>query len=252
MESVEAVPKNALKCGLKCAVKSCGKSKRQYEGLRMFKFPPCDSIMGQVWREKCNINIEDYSKSIYICGNHFLDSDMGKKKLKSGAVPIYQLEEIEDDYDFVEPECSSKKPRFQNYEAVCNGCEKYAKSVSFYRKKYFNLLNKFKTLKKQFKKVKYCKLPEKIDSLENISKESKNFFKLLLCNRPKQYSKDEKELTQNIFYVSQSTYAFLRNKLHFNLPHIASVNRWAPVKFLQPGFLNNSFESIKQKCLELK
>lgn len=74
----------------------------------------------------------------------------------------------------------------------------------------------------------------------------------MVSTRPKEYSDDVKYLAQNIFYISQSTYSFLRNKLNLNLPHISTLNRWAPIKFLQPGIKNVAFDSIKSMCLELK
>lgn len=114
------------------------------------------------------------------------------------------------------------------------------------KKKLKDALKNMKSYEKRTTKhvTKLSTIKTYISSL-NISEESKIFCKLLISKRPKEYSDEVKWLAQNIFYVSQSTYTFLRDKLNLNIPHVSTLHRWAPIKFLQPGFINNAIEELK-------
>lgn len=145
---------------------------------------------------------------------------MGKKKLKSDAIPTLNLEgqEIEDE-EFLEPNLP-KKARYE--DGKCQNCEKNVKACNYYRKKYNELLKKFKKCRHNMRPYKRCVLkPNKenskkmlqnsIESLE-ISTESKTFCKLLTSTRPKKYSDDVRYLAQNIFYICISVYVLFFEK----------------------------------------
>ena len=50
------------------------------------------------------------------------------------------------------------------------------------------------------------------------------------------YSLAQKNISQSIHFKSNAAYNFLREKLGLNLPSKSSLNRWIPLKHLQPGF----------------
>lgn len=138
--------KNSLPSGIKCCIKKCKKSKRNFKGLKLFKFPDADMTLGQIWREKCQIPEKDYEKKLYICERHFSGSYVGKKYLKSGAIPTIDLDELEDEADNIDLEMQNSPKNMCCDDVVvpfCANCEKQIKLSNLYRKKYNNLLKKF-------------------------------------------------------------------------------------------------------------
>ncbi|XP_065361198.1 uncharacterized protein LOC135954883 [Calliphora vicina] len=174
--------KNNLPSGIKCCIKKCQKSKRHFKGLKMFKFPSPDMILGKIWREKCRIPETDFNKNLFICENHFSSSYVGKKKLKAGAIPTVHMDEESEDFD-AESRYSPKKLDFENVEApLCTNCAKQILLVDQYRTKYSNLLKKYQKIqeilksKRPTKSVRKLNRRESIDALQNKSKEKKKLI----------------------------------------------------------------------------
>lgn len=55
----------------------------------------------------------------------------------------------------------------------------------------------------------------------------------------------------NIYYKSTSTYLFLRNRLKLNLPSVASLRKWTPVKHVVPGFNQSIIETLTEQARTL-
>lgn len=236
---------------LVCCIPSCRKSKRKDHSLKMFSFPPADQAMGQIWREKCHIPLENYDKKLKICQNHFHESDIGVRLLKRGAVPTQMLGyEIEDNFDFDE------LPAFSGSfapEVACRNCMAQTKCADTFRKKYTKLQKENKKLRKELTALKQKTKAESsaaiaaINRVKGISKNSKKFCKLLLKGRQKTYGQGYRNLVQNLYYVSRKSYLFMRNRLNLNLPHENSVDNWTPIKNLQPGLINSGLELFRAK-----
>lgn len=262
------------KSGIKCSLSHCGKSRRD-PNIRLFSFPSADSVMGQIWREKLNLEVNDSGK-LRLCNVHFIDEYIGKQRLKSEAIPTLFLtpqdeNPVEEDVNtFQTPPRKRHRWDSLSESGVCSSCIRNIQNCDFFKKKYSELNKKYMILKSRFNKCKKeryiinrnyknlkknnksirqaTKLPfsKKIDCLD-ISDESKTLCKLIMRPKTKEYNDKEKIIAQNIFYVSQSSYKFMRNNLHINLPDVSTIYRWAPVKCLQPGFENNTTPHIKYK-----
>lgn len=161
--------------------------------------------------------------------------------MKLDAIPLLNLNNmIDEDMESIDylNTCPPEKRRRScesDLISTCNNCEKYVKARDFYMKKYNTLLKKYTALRVKTKtnkknqtanksKIFIQNIKKSIDSLPHISSESKIFCKLLISSAAKKYTPEVKNLAQNIFYVSQSSYNFLRNKLHLNLPHVSSLH----------------------------
>lgn len=235
-----------------CCISSCSSSRQSDANCRFFSFPPNDTTLGQIWREKCCIDINYSRKRLKICEKHFDASDIGRKYLKRSAIPIYHIENmLDNDYHFPDPSIGLQSLN----RSTCQNCVTQTKCSNYYRKLYVTFLRENKKLREEVKQLKKgngnC-LSEAIDSLKNVNSESKVFAKLLLKPRPKKYDELTKSLTQNIYYVSRNSYLFLKYKLKFNLPHESTILNWTPIKDLQPGFCNSGYNMFKKKCETLR
>lgn len=148
--------KNNLRSGIKCCISNCNVSKRLKPEAKMFQFPLLDTPMGQIWREKCGINLNNSRKKLFICNLHFFPQDIGKKKLKNGAVPSLNLNAHVDNDDPENFFCLEELPRRRNSSCsnlsiVCSKCEKFNKTTAMYRKKNIALEKQNKNLKKNLK-----------------------------------------------------------------------------------------------------
>lgn len=146
-EIVEKKRYNLLKSGEACCV--CKRSRRKFPHLKLFKFPPFDTIFGKIWREKCKI--EEETKKLFICSKHFPIEYLGRKRLRAEAIPSLFLED-EEEYDF-----PPSPKRTCEVEGICNNCEKHLKSLTISNKKYGLLLKKYDKLLKMYKNLKKTK-----------------------------------------------------------------------------------------------
>lgn len=73
--------------GKRCVFDTCGVNKRNAKFLRLFRFPPKISPMWDVWTKICDINISTVTHELFICEYHFHEKYIGKKYLKSDAIP---------------------------------------------------------------------------------------------------------------------------------------------------------------------
>ncbi|XP_037825737.1 uncharacterized protein LOC119613771 [Lucilia sericata] len=113
--------KNNLTSGIKCCVRICKKSKRNNKGLKMFKFPTSDRVLGKIWREKCQIPEQDYERNLYICEHHFPSNCVGRKKLKADAIPTIDLNIIaEDSQDIIKLRDSSNELELKKKNCTAN------------------------------------------------------------------------------------------------------------------------------------
>lgn len=158
----------------------------------MFKFPAPDLILGQIWKEKCQIPENGYHKYLYICENHFSSTYVGKINLKAEAIPTIGLG-VEDDMgiDFDFPNSPKNVCNDEIEAPFCKNCENETTLTEKYKRKYNRLLKKYKKIQsalkterriKKYKKniVSKNALKSSIDCLQNISNETKIFWKLLL------------------------------------------------------------------------
>lgn len=85
--------------------------------------------------------------------------------------------------------------------------------------------------------------------------ENARIFKKIILHQKHQkvnlYPTEQRNLAQNIFYKSASTYKFLRERLQFNLPSSTSIYNWTPIKKLLPGFNEDILSLIKNKVSAL-
>lgn len=149
-----------------------------------------------------------------------------------------------------------------DYVSTCEQCFQSQKNLQFYKMRYMNLLKKYKKLKSKFQKKsaavkktrfafknkleeskhlkKEAKIPLKnvIDSLLSINKEAKTLVKMVTSSRSKcqKWPEDAKLLAQNLHYKSPACYRYMQEYLKIGLPSIRSINRWLPIKCMQPGF----------------
>lgn len=71
--------------GKKCVINSCKVSKRN-TSKKLFKYPKNGMEMYKKWLETCNLE-SCTIKNFYICEQHFLPTDLGKKYLKKHTFP---------------------------------------------------------------------------------------------------------------------------------------------------------------------
>lgn len=194
--------------------------------------------------------------------------------LKRDAVPSLNLNRNENQMDLDLENLISPKRRRHSSESdvvACVNCDKLLEKCVKYEKRISQLKNTISIFKQRNKKIrqqisrigraharlrgnrksKRVNLTSEIQKVK-ISEHSKVFCGLLMgLSKSEKYNREEKELSQNIFYRSQSAYKFLREGLGFRLPHISTLYRWAPVKGLQPGFINNAHNCLKSKIATL-
>lgn len=98
-------------------------------------------------------------------------------------------------------------------------------------------------------KSKDFEIYSKIDSLDYVSDQAKDFCKMLLSTR-NVYSEKQKELACNLHFKSTSNYKFMREQLGFHIPSTRSIYNYFPVKQLQPGYnyqLRNKLRQLTKK-----
>lgn len=239
------------------------------------------------WESFENISILKQPK---ICDLHFESQYFGKSKLYPHSIPSLKLSEIDEQVEETvnqNDECNDLKLEDLNYlssfpisststaiEATCKFCHKREENLQYYRRREGKLLKEnnrlksliknLKTLCKSFKcKIKRIKMKtirgstkansqnimNEMDSLE-VNSNTKTFCKMLLgLNR--QYSSEEKILSQAIFFKSSAVYNFLREKLKLRLPSLSSIYTWLPIKELTPGPNFQLFEVVKESISRL-
>lgn len=264
---------SSSKAGNKCSLPHCGRSRRSFPEMKLFRFPYFDSPLFKEWVEKCNIDEQFVERSplLFLCDRHFTLDCIGKKYLKRGAVPSLHLFDSNESISIEERQYCvgnedidlsllrsppSKYRRLQSPPSLCTNCQKNIKNEAYYRKMYFKLFKKLNTTKKEIRKLKSknetlkrrIKIIEKkindtkpiddeIDGL-NINPNEKTFCKILIKqNRgtDARWEDREKSFAQSIYYRSTSSFLFLRNTLKLNLPNPSSLSRWSDIKNLQPG-----------------
>lgn len=146
-----------------------------------------------------------------------------------------------------------------NESYTCKRCETNVKNITYYRKCNKTLTEKNELLLTENKDLK-CKIDvlenqlknieQNIDSLEGVNSNSKEFSKMFLVNY-KRWDDKPKLLAQNLYYKSSSAYNFLRENLQLNLPSKSSLQRWAPIKKVEPGFNANLIENLKRVITEM-
>lgn len=104
--------------------------------------------------------------------------------------------------------------------------------------------------------LKYKNMLKKHKNIENINsanQTSKDFCKMLLVPRcsSAEWPEKQRDLAQNINFKSATCYNFMRNTLEFNLPSQSSLNRWIPLKNLQPGFNISLLTNLKNQILKM-
>lgn len=266
------------KNGTKCSLSHCLKSQRTHPNIKIFKFPPAETEMGNIWRELCGFDSD--KTNIFLCQDHFQAEDIGKKYLKRHSIPSLYLSMIVEESDVLTLNEIGKlespyriRRQSSSPMGVCSSClkniqncEKYRSKCNSYGKKYNSLILKLRKAKQEINKlqrqvrklkiispkIKRNQVSNMIDNLE-INKNSKTFAKMLVKSKNVriQWDQEEKTVAQNIFYRSQSGYNFLREGLLLNLPHKASLYRWSPVKNLQPGIENTALQFLKNKVNEM-
>lgn len=253
--------------GVSCSV--CMKTKRDYPNLKIFKCPSREKneILNNLWRQACGFRNEG---KYFVCGDHFCPEFVGRKYLKKDAVPSLNLNsDLGSDLNLEDLNKSppTKRRRTSSSCSIsCVRCDQLSQRCAKEEKKNAILKKKLSSLKIQIKnlKIKHYKkkrahtalkdskkgrlsLSSQIQGL-HISDHSKTFCDMLMgLSKSAKYNNNEKEISQNIFYRSQSAYKFLRDGLGFRLPHISSLYRWAPVKGIQPGYVNNAHLYLKSK-----
>lgn len=258
--------------GNTCSLPHCKKSRRTHPTLKIFSCPPIDTFLGQMWRQRCAFPDE---KNLFVCEEHFASEQIGRKYLKKEAIPSKNLSPLAAGSEYAEDVfvVNSPKKRIRSLspeELVCSSCEKHVRNVIFYKKKYLALKTKFIQMRQKMKKInidkrnalakhkqiskrKSLQMPTPLHSLIEktpyMNENSKTLCKMLITNKKKkEWSENEKTFAQNIFYRSQNAYKFLRNGMQLNLPHVTTLYRWAPVKNLQPGFVNSAADFLHEKC----
>ena len=69
---------------------------------------------------------------------------------------------------------------------------------------------------------------------EDVSKYGRTFAKMIAtCHQ--QYDEKERDLAQNLHFVSAKCYAFMRETLEFRLPSVSSLCNWRPIRRVLPG-----------------
>ncbi|XP_055918650.1 uncharacterized protein LOC129950754 [Eupeodes corollae] len=153
----------------------------------------------------------------------------------------------------------SAKKSNEEIEFTCTNCEAHLKRQLYYiksigklkkenralkikiqtnRKSKINMLQKisrFKKTKKRLRSDEKNSLEREIDLMEGINRNTKTFAKLILSQTLREYTNEEKWITQCIFFRSSCGYNFLRDQLGLHLPNPSSLHRWINIKSLSPG-----------------
>lgn len=89
-----------------------------------------------------------------------------------------------------------------------------------------------------------------IDSFVVGNDNAKVFARMLLIKN-KTYSKEEKWISQNLFFRNAALYNFMRETLDFHLPHPTSLYKWMEIKNISTGFHEEVLTKIKEKVDQL-
>lgn len=110
--------------GKKCVINSCKVSKRN-TSKKLFKYPKNGMEMYKKWLETCNLE-SCTIKNFYICEQHFLPTDLGKKYLKKHAFPrisqcVECIQEVSQDNPLIDESSANSCPAI-NENHVFNSC----------------------------------------------------------------------------------------------------------------------------------
>lgn len=165
----------------------------------------------------------------------------------------------ENEVDFLNLSCSECKEYSSMEPIFCDNCLRRDKTEKIYRKiitekdnkielastqinklkkKILEIQRKFKKESKKTKllrKQNKLKLECKINNLKHVSDHTKTLCKMLLRKKKREFTKNERIISQSIRLRSARTYNFLRTTLNLRLPSKSSINNWSPIKYLKPG-----------------
>ncbi|KAL4132472.1 hypothetical protein QTP88_009615 [Uroleucon formosanum] len=209
------------KSGNICAYYRCGKGPRNYDGLRLFRFPK-DQVLCKKWIENSgnikliDFNLEELNKK-HLCMLHFSDSDytFNKRNLIKSAVPkMFETDDITlkvltpkktyiQKYFPKSPEQSSTS--FQTQRPRINSLETTPTSSKIYNSKNADILylsTPTKSVKNLSSKSYLLSSSPETPNTKSIIQTTMHFpspsisSKVLFSNLNSQYHKMNKELQQ--------------------------------------------------------
>lgn len=170
------------------------------------------------------------------------------------------------EYDNISSTIMTEK---ENIAVTCNNCLVNIKNCFYYKRKYeesvkiiqslkdkivlgrkqkfnFNRLS-MQRLKNKINQLRKKPLSIQIESLPNLSSHAKEFGKMILSKKPKEWPMEQKKLAQQIYFKSPSCYNFLREILNFQMPSKSSLCRWTLIKNLKPGINESILSALKNE-----
>ncbi|XP_050340321.1 uncharacterized protein LOC126766613 [Bactrocera neohumeralis] len=156
-------------------------------------------------------------------------------------------------YSILEQRRLELEPQNDDVGYALDSRERFARSARYYQsnalklnKKIKELEDIIKDLEKRYQDLSKCAIVADVNS----SKDAVTFARMIVAKRTI-FSDDERALAQNINYMSNKSYNFMRDDLGFALPSKSSLLRWRPIKYVVPGFDANvlgNLEKITKKC----
>ena len=123
------------------------------------------------------------------------------------------------------------------------------KKIQTNRKSKISMLQKISRLNKKRHEKNF--IEKEIDLMQGLNQNTKTFAKLILSQTSREYSNEEKWISQCIFFRSSCGYNFLRDQLGLHLPHPSSLHRLINIKSLSPGAHINVLNEIRNVTSKL-
>ncbi|XP_034138231.1 uncharacterized protein LOC117590036 isoform X1 [Drosophila guanche] len=249
----------------KCIIASCRfgniESSTDFP-VRLFSFPSYLLFFNK-WVEACNLDRMIVKRTSLICERHFEAQWLGKHGLNNEAIPTLNLSDHSvltplnartcDENSFLrhsldkksienslksnnhknndnntKPAVTPDKDTLENTEYIdierCSNCIEKEEQYNKGKIRYNNLRKVIARAKRQpVRKPNFLHL---IANMSHVSPEAKAICTMLL-KRSNKFTPTQKVIAQNIRFYSSSTYKYLRNVLHLNMPSERCLDRWA-------------------------
>ncbi len=160
-------------------------------------------------------------------------------------------------YSILEDNRLGLGPQSNDEGCALDSRERFARSARYYQSNALKLNKKIEELEGVIRdlEIKYQDLRKSaIIADESSSSDAKTFARMIVTKRTV-FSDEERTLAQNINYMSNKSYSFMRDDLGFALPSKSSLLRWRPIRYVVPGFDANvmgNLEKISKKMSVLE